>query len=111
MEATWSFSELHKNLGNGRKTDKEHKKIVKVLNDVPAGASELAEYVKLARFRHFQEKTPPNNHQKENFSYETEDQPLDDRIKAYGDQCSNLVLNQAIQSIQCRLHLNSLEAM
>jgi len=33
-------------------------------------------------------------------SYETEDQPLDDPKEAYRHQCFNLVLDQAIQSIE-----------
>ena len=46
---------------------KSMKKIFKVWNDVPVGASELAEDAKLpSQFRFFQEKTTTYNHLKEN---------------------------------------------
>jgi len=44
------------------------------------------------------------------FSYETEDQPLDDRKKAHRDQCFNIVLYQAIQSTEFSVDLNIFEA-
>ena len=44
-------------------------------------------------------------------SYETEDQPLDDAKEAYRHHCFNLVLDQAIQSIEYSVDLNNLEAM
>jgi len=37
------FLGVHQRLCNGQTIDKEHGKIVKVLNDVPVGASELVE--------------------------------------------------------------------
>ena len=35
-------------------------------------------------------------------SYKTKDRPLDDPKEAYKVQCLNLVLDQAIQSMECR---------
>lgn len=70
-------------------------------NDVLVGANELAESVELPlEFRQFQEKKL--RRRKRMFSYETKDQPLDDPKEAYRIQCFNLVLDQAIQSMECR---------
>ncbi|XP_032895465.1 uncharacterized protein LOC116985118 [Amblyraja radiata] len=70
-------------------------------NDVLVVANELAESVELPlEFRQFQEKKL--RRRKRMFSYETKDEPLDDPKEAYRLQCFNLVLDQAIQSMECR---------
>ena len=71
------------------------------LNYVPLGASELAE---LLNYHYtldlFKKKLRRITTQKRMFSYETEDQPLDDPKETYKDQCFNLVLGQTIYSIE-----------